>query len=235
MLDSPFTFEERLSPEDYQKIGLLALRRSQIEHIIGNCLRVALRVTDAEAIPIIFSLTVDRRLKNLADLDKIKPFNPEAKEAFSELSAVMKGIQAVRNTAVHAVIDAEDDFRETRFHLRSRGRSITKEDVFATEEITNYAAHAALSLRFALGLKGPRRANGMHCPIDPRYQRHFWGLSPLVREQISSFHPGRSHLIRDLDSRSQPRPWIGIQRMLPLTLLSPFVVGLFFGCSQSPR
>jgi hypothetical protein len=71
----------------------------------------------------------------------------------------MKGIQFVRNNVIHAIV--LDDLDEGHvFHLRSKRRSLTKAEIFSAEELTNYAAHAAISLRYALGLKdvpGARR------------------------------------------------------------------------------
>ena len=48
MLKSPFDYESEFSAEELQKIGALSLRWSHIDHIIGNCLRVMLRLSDEE-------------------------------------------------------------------------------------------------------------------------------------------------------------------------------------------
>jgi hypothetical protein len=49
MIPSPFWFEGKLTPEDYQKLGKLSLRWSHIDHLIANCLKKLLRLTDDEA------------------------------------------------------------------------------------------------------------------------------------------------------------------------------------------
>jgi hypothetical protein len=49
MISSPFWFEDKLASEDYQKLGKLSLRWSHIDHLIANCLKKLLRLTDDEA------------------------------------------------------------------------------------------------------------------------------------------------------------------------------------------
>lgn len=39
------------------------------------------------------------------------------------------------------------------FHLRSKNRSLTIDQVFSTEELTNYASHLVIALRYGLGFK----------------------------------------------------------------------------------
>jgi hypothetical protein len=153
MLDTPFRYEAELSPEDYQKIGQLSLKWSQTEHVIGNCLKVMLRLTDEEAIAMVFPLSLDMRLARIEALSEINPLNADARAAFDELKLVMKGIQYVRNSVAHAVV-IEDTKEGHVFHLRSKDRTLTKAEIFSIEELTNYAAHAVLSLRYALGFKG---------------------------------------------------------------------------------
>lgn len=166
MLDTPFRFETELSPEDYQKIGVLALRWSHIDHILGNCLKVMLRQTDEEAVHTVFSLSTSQRLNQMKKLSKLNLLNSDAQLALDELQAVMKGIQYVRNSVVHAIVI--DDVNEGHaFHLRSKQRTLTKAQVFATEELTNYAAHAVLSLRYALGLKGLDPSTRLPLPGRP--------------------------------------------------------------------
>jgi hypothetical protein len=65
----------------------------------------------------------------------------------------MKGIQMVRNNVIHAVI--MDGKTDQLFESRSKQRSLTKTQIFETEELTNYAGHAALLLRNELGDKDP--------------------------------------------------------------------------------
>jgi hypothetical protein len=153
MLETPFNFEPGLTPEDYQKLGQLSLRWSHTEHVIGNCLKTMLRLTEDEAIAIVFPLSLEQRLSRMRELAKLAPLNAEAAPALVELLYIMPGIQYVRNNVAHAVVIMDPDEKDHRFHLRSKQRSLTKAQIFDTEEITNYAAHVAYSLRFALGVK----------------------------------------------------------------------------------
>jgi hypothetical protein len=157
MIPTPFWFEQDFTPEDFQKLGQLSLRWSHIDHIIGSCLKVMLRLSDEEAVAVVFPLTTDRRLSLLKELAKGRSLFSEADHALRELWSIMPAIQLVRNNVAHAVIyrSLGDD---PIFHLRSKERSFTRRQVFETEELTNYAAHAALVLRYALGEKGPEGA-----------------------------------------------------------------------------
>ena len=154
MIESPpFRYEEWLTPAEFQKLGELFLRWSHIEHIIGNCLRAVLRLDGEQAVVMIFPLPLERRLDKIRELAEINPLPTDADAAFYELNYAMKCINYVRNSVVHAVM-VDDPDQGLMFHLHSKKRLIAKEHVFAIEELTNYAAHAALSLRHALGLKG---------------------------------------------------------------------------------
>lgn len=149
MIGTPFYFEEQFTAEEFQKVGTLSLRWSHIDHIVGNCLKALLGITDEQARVMIFPLSLDNRLKAIAELSEISNVSEETKDLLGKLGPVMKALQYVRNTVIHAVID-----RDTQgFQLRSRKRSIPKEEVFSTEELTNYAAHLALHLRSAIGEK----------------------------------------------------------------------------------
>lgn len=152
MIPSPYNFELALSDHEYAKLGVLALRWSHIEHILGNCLKVILRLTDEEAVIVVFTLSADQRAERIYQLSKLVALPEPAQKAFKELRPVLKGIQYVRNNVVHSIAgDCEGD--EFVFHLRSKKRSLTKSQVFSTEEITNYAAHLVLALRYGLGFK----------------------------------------------------------------------------------
>jgi hypothetical protein len=183
MLDSPFVFEPHLTPEEYQKLGILALRWSHIDHIIGNCLRVMLRQTEQEAIVTIFSLSTQHRLEHMKKLVTVSPLNSDAQAAFDELLAIMKGIQFVRNGVVHAIL-LDDETEGHVFHLRSKERNLTKAEVFATEELTNYAGHAVKSLRYALGLKGSDPSTRHPLPDRP-------DVPEFLRHLVSARKPPR--------------------------------------------
>ena len=160
MIQSPFRFEKSLTPEDFQKIGQLSLRWAHIDHVIGNCLRVLLGLSDEEAVIKVFPLGASARLDRIQELRKLKPLgSPEAEHAWNELKPVMRGLLTVRTNVAHVVL-IPDSGGQLTFHLRNKERDFTKEEIFETEELTNYAAHAALVLRHALGDKDPEGAPG---------------------------------------------------------------------------
>jgi hypothetical protein len=169
MLPSPFRFEKTdLTAQDYETLGKLSLRWSHIDHVIANCLKRLLRLSDDEARLVVFPLNTDTRLKRMRALVNLKPLPTNAaKQAFDELCLMMKGLQAVRNNVAHAVIMPAVDTADPFFELRSHDRRFTKAQVFETEEITNYAAHAALVLRDELGDKDPAGAPSP-LPARPR-------------------------------------------------------------------
>ena len=154
-MESPFRYEEWLTPAEFQKLGELSLRWSHIDHIIGTCLMVMLRLSDEEAVIIVFPLSLESRLQKLKKLAELNPINEDAVAALEGLRSVMTHIQKIRNNVLHAILFDDPD-RGQMFHLRSKSRSFTKEEIFSIEELTNYAAHAALALRFALEIKDAR-------------------------------------------------------------------------------
>jgi hypothetical protein len=93
------------------------------------------------------------RMERIRELARIQSLNDDAKIALAELQAMMGAIRFVRNSVVHSIVI--DDLKEGHvFHLRSKQRNLTIDEILSCEEITNYAAHAAISLRYALGIKG---------------------------------------------------------------------------------
>src|SRR5450631_1399373 len=153
MIESPFIFESLMSDETLAKLGTLTLRWSHIEHALANCLKNILRLSEKEALIVIFPLSLDMRLNRIQELSEIKPLIPHAQAAFDELRIVMRGIQYVRNSVVHSVIILDDKDGHA-FHLRSKTRTLTTDQVFGIEEWTNYAAHLVRALYFALRSKG---------------------------------------------------------------------------------
>jgi hypothetical protein len=149
MIESPFVFESMVSEQDLVKLGALTLRWSHIEHALADCLKDILRLSDKEAVIMIFPLSLELRLNRIQELSEINPLIPHAQAAFDELRIVMRGIQYVRNSVVHAIF-VEHDQEGHAFHLRSKLRTLTKTQVFGIEEWTNYAAHLARALHFAL-------------------------------------------------------------------------------------
>jgi hypothetical protein len=58
MIPTPFSFEPELSDQDLQKIGHLSIKWAGLEHLIGNCLKVMLRLSDDEARIVVFSMNL---------------------------------------------------------------------------------------------------------------------------------------------------------------------------------
>jgi hypothetical protein len=166
MIPSPYNFEPALTDLEYAKLGVLALRWSHIEHILGNCLKVLLRSTDEEAIIMVFPLSADQRAEKIKQLSELQPLPEHAQRAFEELRPVLKDIQYVRNNVVHSIV-GEDETDGHVFHLRSKNRSLTKAQVFGTEELTNYAGHLVIALRYGLGFKDGNPPMEYTCPARP--------------------------------------------------------------------
>jgi hypothetical protein len=152
MIPSPYRFDPELTDQEYAKLGVLSLRWSTTEHILGNCLRILLRLSMEEAVVVVFPMNLEQRINRIDELSAITPMNSKAQATFNELKYIMKGIQYVRNNVIHAIVE-EHDTEGHVFHLRSKGRSLTKAEVFSAEELTNYAAHLVLTFRYALGFK----------------------------------------------------------------------------------
>ena len=97
------------------------------------------------------------RMQRIGEVIKRCPLTPEQTGFFAELTPCIKAMQYLRNTVLHGVVigdDAEDD--PPFFHLRSRNRNIYKADLFACEDLINYAAHVTLAFRLSLGdTEGP--------------------------------------------------------------------------------
>lgn len=152
MIESPWHFEVELSDKDLAKLGILMLRWSLIEHVLANCLRVMLRLNEEEAVAIVWPLSLERRIDKIAEIAKINPIHPHAMKAFQELRPVMKDLQGIRNSVAHGIL-LEDENDGHVLHLRSKGKNLTLEQVFATAELTNYAGHLCKIMRSALGFK----------------------------------------------------------------------------------
>jgi hypothetical protein len=155
MIPSPYRFERNISDQELAKLGILTLRWSHTEHILANCLRVMLRLSEKEGRVMVFPLHLEQRINRITEIAEITPLPPHASAAFEELKPIMKGIQYVRNNVIHSIVlESESDGH--LFHLRSKNKSLTKAEVFSVEEITNYATHLVRAFRFALGEKdGP--------------------------------------------------------------------------------
>lgn len=164
MIPSPYRFEPDFTDQEYAKLGVLTLRWSHIEHVLGNCLKVLLRLSDEEAVTMVFPLSGAERVSRIAELSKTHHIPEKGLRAFEELKAVLVGLRYVRNNVVHSIV-MEDEKEGHVFHLRSKMRSLTKEQVFSVEELTNYAAHLVIAFRYSLGFKGD--AHDYSCPERP--------------------------------------------------------------------
>ena len=155
MIPSPYNFEPDLTDLEYAKLGVLAIRWAHIENILANCLKVMLRLTDEEAIVMVFPLNLEQRLGRMSEIANLTALPFDAPRAFDELRRIMKGIQYVRNNVVHAIVEQHSE-KGHIFHLKSKMRSLTKAEILSVEEITNYAAHLSLAVRYALGFSGEK-------------------------------------------------------------------------------
>lgn len=152
MLKTPFRFEPEFTSEEFQKIGQLSLRWATIEHVLANCLKVMLRLSDEEAVAIVFTQPLERKLQWMRALSELNPLNDDAAKAFEEILVISPIINSIRNNVIHAIV-IEDGQGGHVFELRNKGRRLTKEEVFSTEELTNYLAYVVLYFRESLGGK----------------------------------------------------------------------------------
>lgn len=152
MIGSPFRYEADFTDDDYQALGRLMMRWSHTEHIIGNCLKVIMRLTDDEAVVAVFPAQTHQRIKLIKQFSDLNPLPVDARKALDEFMWAWQKLQQVRNMVAHGIVDNTSG--TISFHLRSKGKTWSKADVLVCEELTNFAAHAALSFRYALGFKG---------------------------------------------------------------------------------
>ena len=177
MISSPFRFETALKPADLHKLGLLSLRWSLIDHVITNCLKVLKGLNDDEAIDRVFPLFATQKMDEIKRLIGPRKLSAEGSRAYHELMNVMSGVRAVRDAVTHGTIMSQGD--DVFFDHRSKRRKFTRQDVLETEELTNYAAHAALLLRHDLGDKDPDYKPGPlpQRPLIPKCLKPFISAS----------------------------------------------------------
>lgn len=147
MIECPF--EYHLSNDEIRKLGEMSLTWSHTDHTIGNCLKAVLKFNDDEAIALIFPMSLDQRVRWLRNLTG--RMNKMAREALAESSLFLPGLQAVRNGGIHGVI-INDTKEGPLFHLRSKDRTFSKQELFGCDEFTNYCARVAYCVRSALFL-----------------------------------------------------------------------------------
>jgi hypothetical protein len=188
-----------------------------------------LRLTDDEAVIVVFPLGMHQRLALIRELQKLTSLPTEAaKQAFSELDCVMKGIQMVRNNVIHAVI--MDGKTDQLFESRSKQRSLTKTQIFETEELTNYAGHAALLLRSELGDKDPIGApppfasetvnTAVSSVTDPGSEIFKSAFASLLPRSADAQHR-RARRVLDLDPAPRPARAVGESRRFNTRPSSP--------------
>ncbi|QHP69442.1 hypothetical protein EI171_20425 [Bradyrhizobium sp. LCT2] len=92
---------------------------------------------------------------------------PYQRALFGELRPLVLAIQYVRNTVLHGiVIDLFQD-EEPFFHLRSKGRDLTIQELFGWEDLINYTAHVSQAFRFSLGEKDDVLGHSYALPARP--------------------------------------------------------------------
>jgi hypothetical protein len=153
MIPTPYNFEPEFSDQDFAKIGQFTLRWSHMDHTIGNCLRRLLDMSPEHATVLIFPLSLEQRISHIGRFAKLKPLEPLAKGLFAELKPLIKAMQFIRNSAIHGIVIDMGSGEEPYFELRSKGRQISKAQLFDCEDLINYTAHVVQAFRFALGEK----------------------------------------------------------------------------------
>ena len=179
MIESPASYDHTLSDADLKMIGKLAVSWSTTEHVIGNCLKGMLRLTDDEAVTVVFSLNLERRINYMVELAKSAPWEDDVRKLLKELKPVMTALQSVRSNVVHSIV-IDDETGAQAFHLRSKNKSLPKDHAFSSEELTNYAAHLVLALRFAISFK----------PTQPVFSPPTLPGRPPIPEFLQSFFQG---------------------------------------------
>jgi hypothetical protein len=146
-------FEYVLTDAELAKLGEMSLTWAHTEHLIGNCLKKLLAMSDEQASAMVFPLSLEQRIQRLVTLSETESITEIAKAAIWELKAILPAIQMVRNNVVHGVL-IRDVNEGNLFHLRSKDRTLTQKNIFEAEEITNFFGEIALTLRYALGVEG---------------------------------------------------------------------------------
>src|SRR3954447_25093584 len=62
MIDTPYGFEQKLSKDEFEKLGRFACRWSHIEHTVSNCLRRLLDMDPKIAQIMVFPLTLNAKM-----------------------------------------------------------------------------------------------------------------------------------------------------------------------------
>lgn len=168
MIPTPYKFEASFTREEFQKLGQFASRWAHIEHTIGNCLRRVLNMDAGHATIVVFPLGLEMRMQRIGEVMKRYPLPPEPTALYGELRPLVTAMQYLRNTVLHGVVIGEEvEYDTPVFHLRSKGRNISKAELFGCEDLINYAAHVALAFRLSLGEKEDFRGPTYALPDRP--------------------------------------------------------------------
>jgi hypothetical protein len=174
MLNPP-PMEYALSAEELQKLGALMLRWSTLEAMIAQCLATVLDFDDAEADLLVFPMSLETKTKMLKELNEIKPLPEFAQKTLIELIPSAKAVQYVRNSTIHGVLLQGS----AEFHLRSKNRILKKEQIFESEELTNYACWLAFCL--SMNLQGGR-ATSPGRPHIPDFLSSYFPQTPPTKK-----------------------------------------------------
>jgi len=151
MPKTPYGYEALLSDQDFQKIGQFACRWAYIEHTVSNCLRVILNMDPTDATAVIFPLTLDTKMTRIGTLARPGRLNDYQLALFGELKPLIRAMQYLRNTTLHGTVMSLGDDDKIFFRLRSKDRSINRNDLLSCEALINYTCHVTQAFRISLG------------------------------------------------------------------------------------
>jgi len=154
VIKTPYHFEANLSDQEFQKIGQFACRWAFIEHMIGNCLRVMLKMEmEPDATVMIFPLSLETRMTRISKLAKQRFLTGYQLAVLAELRPLIKAMQYLRSTVLHGIVTSFGDDDDPHFHLRSHSRNVNIKDLFACDDLIKYTAHVTEAFRLSLGDK----------------------------------------------------------------------------------
>jgi hypothetical protein len=146
---TPHFIYHGLSRDELARLGELTLTWSNMDHSIGQAVRLILKLTDEQFVAFVGPLATDRRMQLLKKYSSNLP--DELRSMIDELNLVIKPTLIARNTYVHAVV--VDGWNIPKFKLMSKDRVLTKEDLLGSEPISNYAGLLALHIEIKLEKK----------------------------------------------------------------------------------
>jgi hypothetical protein len=142
----PIEFD--LTPEEMSKLGELFLVWSHTEHIIAKSLKEILKYNDEDAINIIYPMMLQRKLSNITKHSS--QLSDGSRAYFEELKSVVEAVtKLIRNTVAHGVL-VNDTKEGILFRSPSKDWILSKDDVLASQEISNYALRIAIDFYHSL-------------------------------------------------------------------------------------